>query len=127
MQTPAANLPALLQWFLIGYWLLLGSTALSACIVVWVKWDRWMVSRRGIPGTGVVITAELVRTLPQKMWEVRIEVVPADIPNLSYKRTVRWLEREFADQAEILEPGTKLQLRFRRFPRPLIMPMNIAT
>lgn len=93
---------------------------------MFIKWDRWLVSRRGVPGDALIERIELVQTLPRKVWEVRIEVVPEDIPNLSFKRTVLWAEREFRNQIEDLEPGATLRVRFRRAPRPLVMPMNTA-
>ena len=127
MYTSPAELPASQQWLLIADWLLLGSTVLLASVAVFTKWDRWLVSRRGIPGDALVERTELVQTLPRKVWEVRIQVIPEDISCLSFKRTVLWAEREFRNQIEDLEPGATLRVRFRRAPRPLVMPINGAT
>ncbi|MBB6146184.1 hypothetical protein HNQ77_004156 [Silvibacterium bohemicum] len=99
-----------------------------ACFVfalVYTKLDRWFVSVQGIPGFAIVKSVEQIRTLPERMWEVTIEVFPEDIPNLMFQRTMQWTDSEFQDRTPMPEPNGRLPIRFRRAPRPLVMPMKI--
>jgi hypothetical protein len=110
------------DWIFLAECLFFGSTALSVCVVAFAKLDRWLVSVRGLPGIALIEHAELIQTLPRRVWELKVEVFPEDIPNLNVKRTVRWAESEFKPSMPQLQPSTRLQIRFRRSPRPLIMP-----
>jgi hypothetical protein len=112
------------QLFLIAEYLFFTSSAISALALTIFFLDRWLVSWRGLPGTAIVEESELIRTLPRKIWEVRIEVIPDDRSTGSFRRRARWSEENFAAQAQALSPGIELRVRFRRAPRPLVMPTS---
>jgi hypothetical protein len=122
MRGSLANLPVAAQWLLIAEGLFLASNVLFAGTLAFFFIDRWLVARRGVPGAAVVQESELVRTLPRKIWEARLEVIPDDPSERSFRRRARWFEGEFGAQAEALVPGTRLRVRFRRYTRPLVMP-----
>jgi hypothetical protein len=69
----------------------------------------------------------LIQTFPRKIWEVRIEVIPDDRSTGSFKRRARWSEKDFTAQIQTLSPGIRLRVRFRRVPRPLVMPIKFGS
>ena len=64
--------------------------------------------------------AALIQTLPRKVWEVKLQVTPEDRTTGPFRSRMLWSEGSFAPTP--LLPGTNLPVRFRRAPRPLVMP-----
>jgi hypothetical protein len=120
-------LPVPAQWFLIAEYLFFASSVISLTGLAVLFLDRWFVRARGLPGVAIVEDSDLVQTLPRKIWEVRIEVIPDDRSTGSFKRRARWSEKDFAAQAQTLSPGIRLRVRFRRAPRPLVMPIKFGS
>ena len=94
----------------------------SVLAIAFLVLDRWMVRYRGLPGTAKVEAVELVQTLPKRVWEVLLEVTPTDRSTASFRRRARWNESDYWPQVQELAPGVQVEVRFRRAPRPLVLP-----
>jgi hypothetical protein len=121
------SLPVPAQWFLIAEYLFFASSVISVTGLALFFLDRWFVSTRGLPGVAIVEESVLIQTFPRKIWEVRIEVIPDDRSTGWFKRRARWSEKDFTAQIQTLSPGIRLRVRFRRVPRPLVMPIKFGS
>jgi hypothetical protein len=122
MSVRPSDLPASQQWLLIAEYLFGLVIALRVAIYFYIFFDRWVVSHRGIEGMATVEEYELVRSLPGRIWSVRLTIVPEDIPNTSMRYNVMWSDSDYLRQLEELSVGARLRVRFRRSPRRLAMP-----
>ena len=127
MDSVHTSLPVPAQWLVIADYLFVASSVFSVTALAILFLDRWFVSTRGQTGMAIVEVSDLVRTLPRKIWEVRVDVIPDDRSTGSFKSRARWSEVDFTAQAQMLSPGIWLRVRFRRAPRPLVMPMKFRS
>jgi hypothetical protein len=121
------SLPVPTQLLVIASYLFFAANVISVTALTILFLDRWHVRRRGLAGTAIVEESELVRTLPRKIWAVRVDVIPDDRSTGSFRCRARWSEVDYAAQAQTLSPGIWLRVRFRRAPRPLVMPMKFRS
>jgi hypothetical protein len=72
------SLPVPTQLLVIASYLFFAANVISVTALTILFLDRWHVRRRGLAGTAIVEESELVRTLPRKIWAVRVDVIPDD-------------------------------------------------
>jgi hypothetical protein len=108
------------EWFMIAEWLSVVSVALIGSVQIFAHLDRWWVQYHGEHGHAVLQDLELVQTYPRKIWAIKLKVIPEDPSDGEFRSRPLWKEGTFDPLVHTV--GTTIPVRFRRMPRPIVMP-----
>jgi hypothetical protein len=96
------------------------SAALIIGVQAFTHIDRWYVRRFGEHGVALITELELVQTLPRKVWRVKLHVSPLDKACGSFRIEALWQDAGFDPRSH--QGPAEIPVRFRRAPRPIVMP-----